>query len=71
MHPIEVLCKERNISRYKLAKDSGVAETTLNMMINRNTRFGRMPVENFFNISNSLGLDMNELYAYLKKIEEN
>lgn len=70
MHPIEQICSEYNITRYKLAKDSTVSEMALLQLIKRNTAVGNIKSDTLFKISLALNLNMTQLYLKLKKFEE-
>jgi len=61
MHPIDMLCKEYGLSRYKLAKISGVSENTLSKSVIRNTNFRNLKTGTLINISNALDISTDEL----------
>lgn len=69
LHPIDQLCKEYNLTRYKLSKLSGVAETTLSNLVKRNSSVGRISVDTLHAISIALDTDMDDLYKKLKNFE--
>lgn len=69
LHPIDELCKEYNLTRYKLSKMSGVAETTLSNLVKRNSSVGRISADTLHAISTALEIDMGDMYKKLKKFE--
>ncbi|MDB1933930.1 helix-turn-helix domain-containing protein [Clostridium tertium] len=59
------LAKERNITKYRIAKNSGIAQTTLSEITNgKNTN---PTVETLARIAKGIGINVSEL---IKKAEE-
>lgn len=58
---INDLLKEKNISIYRLAKDSGVPYATLNDICNKKTRLEKCSAETIYKISKVLGVSMETL----------
>lgn len=73
MHPIEALCKEYDVTRYWLAKQSGVAETAFTNAITRNSTVDDMRVGTFRKIANALEEDVEiiikKAYEYEKTLD--
>jgi len=69
-HPIDLLCKEYDLTRYRLSKLSGVSENTLSNIVRRNTTIGRISVDVMHALSVGLNIDMTELYHKLKSFEK-
>lgn len=55
---IEQLCKERGISIYRLAKESGVKQTTLHQL---KVRGGNLSLPNAIKIADYFGIGLLEL----------
>jgi transcriptional regulator with XRE-family HTH domain len=71
MHPIEALCEEYNVTRYRLAKTAGLRESTLASLIARNNAVDKISVATIYKIAKALDMEMDLLYSKLKKYEEN
>jgi len=69
LHPIDTLCKELGISRYRLAKNMGVAYSTIQSIANRGTSVDNLDVGTLLKISNAVNLALDETYKKLKSYE--
>ena len=70
LHPIDYLCKEVGISRYRLAKNMGVGYSTLQSLVSRNSAIDNMNVGTLLKIANAINLTLDETYAKLKSYEQ-
>jgi len=70
MHALEALCKELGMTRYQLAKKSGVQESTISSIIRRNSSIDRMTVGSLSKIASAIGVSQDELYQKLLKYEK-
>lgn len=70
LHPIDYLCKEVGISRYRLAKNMGVAYSTIQSLVSRNSNIDNIDVGTLLKISNAVNLTLDETYAKLKSYEQ-
>lgn len=59
---INEILSQRGITKYKLAKTSGVPHTTINDICSGKTRIEKCSAETLYNISKVLGLSMESLY---------
>lgn len=69
IHPIDQLLLENKMSRYQLAKVSGLNESTLSNIVNRKTKVDDITVGTLVKIANGLNFDLEETYCRLKSYE--
>ena len=62
----EELLKEKNISAFRLSKDSGVPNATISDLKLQKTTFMNMRVDNAYKIANALDLSLDDLVKLLK-----
>lgn len=62
----EELLKEKNISAFRLSKDSGVPNATISDLKLQKTSFGKMRVDNAYKIAKSLGMQIEDIIEKLK-----
>lgn len=62
----EELLKEKNISVFRLSKDSGVPNATISDLKLEKTSIGNMRVENAYKIAKTLDMTIDDLYNILK-----
>lgn len=62
----EELLKEKNISAFRLSKDSGVPNATISDFKLEKTSIGNMRVENAYKIAKTLDMTIDDLYNILK-----
>lgn len=60
---INELMKEKNITRYRLAKDSGIAYSTVNDICSGKAQLEKCSAETVFRISKALGVSVESLIA--------
>lgn len=60
---INELMKEKNITRYRLAKDSGIAYSTVNDICSGKAQLEKCSAETVFRISKTLGVSVESLIA--------
>lgn len=70
MHAIELLTKELNITKYELAKRSGISTGTLNNMVYRDVKVDDIKIGMMIKLANGSGLILDEVYAKLKHLEK-
>lgn len=58
---INELMKNKNITKYRLAKDSGIAYTTVNDICNGKAQLEKCSAETIYRISKALGVSMESL----------
>ena len=58
---INKILNDKNISKYRLSKDSGVAYTTISDICNNKTQLEKCTVETVYHISKTLSIPMEEL----------
>ena len=66
LHPIDCLCKEIGITRYRLAKNMEVSYSTIQSLVSRNSAIDNMDVGTLLKIANAIGLTLDRTYAKLK-----
>lgn len=59
---LQKILNDKNKSIYQLAKETGLAYSTLNYIVNGKTSFDKCSVDKFYKISHALGMSMEELY---------
>lgn len=57
------LLNRKNMSIYRLAKETGIAYSTLNYIVNERTQMRKCNVKTFRKIAEALNMSMDELYA--------
>lgn len=62
----EELLKEKNISAFRLSKESGVPNATISDLKLEKTSIGNMRVENVYKIAKTLDMTIDDLYKILK-----
>lgn len=55
---IERLCKAKGISMFRLAKDAGIAQSTLSQL---KSRGGNLSLKNAIKVANYFGVELTEL----------
>jgi DNA-binding Xre family transcriptional regulator len=71
MHPLQKLCENRSITRYRLAKKSGIYESTITNIIARNTAVKKINLGIIINIAKGLDLSVDCLVEELLSFEKN
>lgn len=68
---IKEIMKERNMSRYKLSKESGIPYSTIDDIYKGKTKIGKCSAETIYKMSIPLNVTMEELVApyYEKRID--
>ncbi|WP_088825647.1 MULTISPECIES: helix-turn-helix domain-containing protein [Listeria] len=56
-------------SRYELSKISGISQTTLSGLINRDTKIANTKYDTIKSLAEAVGIDMNTIDEYLEKYE--
>ena len=59
---LQKVLDSKNKSIYQLAKETGLAYSTLNYIVNGKTSFDKCSVDKFYKISQALDMSMDELY---------
>lgn len=59
---MQKILDKKNKSIYQLAKETGLAYSTLNYIVNGKTSFDKCSVDKFYKISQALDMSMDELY---------
>ena len=57
--------KEKNLSMYKVSKESGVPYSTLNDLVNGRVKIDSCKVSLFLHLSQYLGISMDQLYSVI------
>lgn len=71
MHPIDLLCKEFNTTRYEMSKKTGLRETMLGNLVQRNTAVENLKIGTVIKISNALNIRIEEVISKLLQYENN
>ena len=59
---VNEILSQRGMTKYKLAKASGVPHTTINDICSGKTRIEKCSAETLFKLSKALGISMDALY---------
>ncbi|KHD84230.1 helix-turn-helix domain-containing protein [Heyndrickxia ginsengihumi] len=70
MHPIELLCKEKGITRYALSKKSGVRESVFSNLVQKNSPIENMKLGTLLKMAAALELPIGDLIEKLLKYEK-
>jgi len=65
------LMNKKNLTRYKLSKQSGIPQTTVNDICSGKARIEKCSAETLYKLSNVLGVTMEELIETAMKDHEN
>ena len=65
---INELMESKNITKYRLSKNSGIPYTTLTDLIQKRTRLEKSNAETVYKLSKAMGISMDELF--MLSIEE-
>jgi len=71
MHPIDQLCKEYDLSRNRLATQSGITESVLSSLTRNNTPIAKMKLGTLLKLADGLSLDIGDLIKKLIEYENN
>jgi transcriptional regulator with XRE-family HTH domain len=71
MHPIDLLCKEFEITRYALSKKCGVRESAFSNLVQKNSPVENMRLGTLLKMADGLNLPIGELIEKLLKYENN
>ena len=69
MHPIDRLCEEYGITRYRLASDSGIGQSNFSALIYNKSKASNMRLGTAKKIATTLNLTVDELYEKLLEYE--
>lgn len=69
-HPIDMLCEELGITKYRLAKTMGVKYSSIHSLVSRNTKIENMNVETLKKIATAINLSLEKTYIKLKNYEK-
>jgi DNA-binding Xre family transcriptional regulator len=69
MHPIELLCKEFNITRYALSKKSGIRESVFSNLIQKNSPVENMRLGTLLKMADALDLPIGDIVEKLLAYE--
>lgn len=65
MFMLKLLLEEKNLSLYRLEKESHISHATISDLYNEKSDVRKCSAELIFKIANTLNMDMSELYSYL------
>jgi transcriptional regulator with XRE-family HTH domain len=71
MHPIELLCKEYNITRYALSKKSGIRESVFSNLVQKNSPIENVKLGTLLKIADALQVPIGDLIEKLLAYESN
>ena len=69
MHPIDLLCKEYEITRYSLSKKSGIRESVFSNLVQKNSPIENMKLGTLLKMSSALDLPIGDLIEKLLQYE--